>query len=141
MADKFSKEKRSEVMSKIRSKNTKPEVLVFKYLRANKIYFQKHYAGREKISIDIALPRKKKAIFIDGDFWHGNTFERRKDNLPAFWAAKIIRNIKRDKLYRSRLRNSGWKVLHIWESEIVAKRSREQALKRVQDFLLADKCI
>ena len=68
-------------MSKIRSKNTKAELIVFRELRKRKIHFQKHY---KKVvgSPDIAIPRKKIAIFIDGDFWHGRNFQRDKNRLP-----------------------------------------------------------
>lgn len=75
MADVFSKAKRSEVMSKIRGKNTKAELVVFRYLRKEGVYFQKHYK-RALGSPDIALPLKKRAVFIDGDFWHGKTIDR-----------------------------------------------------------------
>ena len=74
MVDKVTKEKRSEMMSKIRSSNTKIELAVFKRLKKRGIYFQKHYK-KAPGTPDIALPRKKKAVFIDGDFWHGNNFE------------------------------------------------------------------
>jgi DNA mismatch endonuclease (patch repair protein) len=137
MVDKFSPEKRSEIMSLIKSKNTKPEVITFAYLRSEKIYFKKHYY-RAPVNIDIAQPRKKKAVFIDGDFWHGRTFERRKDKLPAFWAAKIIRNIKRDRIYRTDLRSKGWKILRIWESDVMSKRSREETLGKIKFFLLSN---
>lgn len=70
MTDVFSKQKRSEIMSLIRSKNTAIELNVFRFLRRNSIYFQKNYK-RAMGSPDVALPRKKKAVFIDGDFWHG----------------------------------------------------------------------
>lgn len=136
MADKFSPQKRSEIMSLIRSRNTKPEVITFQYLRREKVYFQKHYK-RAVGSPDIALPRKKKAVFIDGDFWHGNTFERRKDNLPPYWIAKIIRNIKRDKLYRSQLRQSGWQVYRVWESDLMKRSTRQATLQRIKEFLTA----
>ncbi len=66
----FSSQKRSEIMSHIRSKNTEAERITFRYLRRNKIYFQKHYT-RTAGKPDIALPRRKKEVFIDGDFWHG----------------------------------------------------------------------
>jgi DNA mismatch endonuclease (patch repair protein) len=75
--DVFTKEKRSELMSKIRSKNTGIEKVVFREIRKRGIYFQKHY-GRVAGNPDIALPRKKIAIFIDGDFWHGYQFEKIK---------------------------------------------------------------
>jgi len=77
MADVFTPKKRSEIMSKIRSENTKAEVLVFRELRKRRIYFQQHYK-RIAGNPDIALPQKKKAVFIDGDFWHGYQFSKRK---------------------------------------------------------------
>jgi len=106
-------------MSKIRSQNTKPENLVFRELRKRKVYFQKHY--KKAIgSPDIALPSKKKAIFIDGDFWHGYQFLKLKQRLPRkYWLAKIERNVKRDRSYRAELKNKGWKVLRIWEHELL----------------------
>jgi DNA mismatch endonuclease Vsr len=90
MADVFDPGKRSEVMAKIRSKNTKSEVLVFNYLRKNKIYFRKHY---DKVlgKPDNALLRKKKAVFIDGDFWHGRTLE----SLIKRRGAKMITGLKK----------------------------------------------
>jgi len=93
MADCFTKKKRSEIMSKIRNKETKIEKMVFKYLRENKVYFQKHYnwaSGKP----DIALPRKKKAVFIDGDFWHGRDYEKRKDSLPGCQKSTGFRRLR-----------------------------------------------
>lgn len=66
MADMYSPEKRSDIMSRIRSKETQAEKIVFRYLRQQKLYFQKHYA-RAAGKPDVALPRKKKAVFIDSD--------------------------------------------------------------------------
>ncbi len=120
-------------MASIKGKNTSPETLVFRYLRQQKIYFQKHYA-RALGSPDIALPRKKKAIFIDGEFWHGYTLERRKNDLPMYWSQKIIRNVKRDRRYRKELRESGWQVMRVWEHEL-NKENRDQTLKKIQLFL------
>lgn len=121
MADCFTKEKRSEVMSKIRSKNTKAEILVFKELRKRGIYFQKHYY-RAPGKPDIALPRKKKAVFIDGDFWHGYNFKKQKERLPKkYWLDKIESNIKRDRKNRAKLRKDGWEVLRVWEHEVIKK--------------------
>lgn len=133
--DKFTPQKRSEIMSLIRSKNTKPELVVYRYLREQKVYFQKHYT-KVVGSPDVALPRKKKAVFIDGDFWHGATFEKRKDNLPAFWTNKIICNMKRDRLYRKELRTQGWQILRIWESDVMKKSSRQEVLENIKRFLL-----
>ena len=105
-------------MSKIRSKNTKIEVSVFRELRKRKIYFQKHY-GRIPGNPDISLPRKKKAIFIDGDFWHGYEFFKLKERLAeGYWMSKIKSNMERDKLNTEKLKNIGWKILRIWEHDI-----------------------
>jgi len=87
-------------MSKIRSKNTIAEKLVFKELRKRKIYSQKHYK-KAPGKTDIVLPRKKKAVFIDGDFWHGYKFLKQKESLPKkYWLQKIEGNIARDKKIR-----------------------------------------
>jgi DNA mismatch endonuclease (patch repair protein) len=138
MADIFSKEKRSEVMSRIRGKNTGPEVAVFRFLRKRGIYFQKHYK-RVKGCPDIALPRKKRAVFIDGGFWHGHDFEKRKEKLLAadqyYWVEKIERNMERDVLCRSALTEKGWSILQVWDHRIVKKSTRDQAFEEIAAFL------
>jgi DNA mismatch endonuclease (patch repair protein) len=128
--DIFTPEKRSEIMSKIRSKNTKPELLAFRYLRKRKIYFQKHYR-RAPGSPDIALPRRKIAVFIDGDFWHGYRFSARKAKLrKKYWLDKIQANMRRDRRNKLELKKLGWKVLRVWEHDI-----KKGGLKRIADFL------
>lgn len=134
MADIFTKEKRSEVMSLIRSKGTRPEMVVFRFLRKEKIHFQKHYrkvAG----SPDVVIPSKKLAVFIDGDFWHGWQFPRWKDKLPKkYWQEKIQVNINRDKRTFARLRHNGWKVLRVWEHELKTAKC-DKTLKRIAKVL------
>jgi DNA mismatch endonuclease (patch repair protein) len=121
-------------MSSIRSKNTKAESIVFKELRKRKVYFQRHYK-RIAGSPDIAIPRKKKAVFIDGDFWHGYHFFKLQKRLPKkYWLAKIKRNIKRDKKNRARLHREGWKVLRVWEHEIV--KTPVKAVNKIKEFLI-----
>ena len=132
--DVFTKKKRSEIMSKIRSENTKAERLVFRELRKRRIYFQKHYK-KVKGKPDVALPRKKKAVFIDGDFWHGYKFLERKQRLPRkYWLAKIKGNIKRDRISRAKLKKDGWKVLKVWEHEVIKKPT--ETLEKISKFLL-----
>lgn len=134
MADIFTKEKRSEVMSRIRPKGTKPEMKVFRYLRKEKIYFQKHYK-RAKGSPDIAIPSKKIAIFIDGDFWHGYKFDEWKENLPkVYWQDKIQANVNRDKKTFAQLRREGWRVMRVWEHELTEKK-KDRAFARISRFL------
>ena len=133
MTDVFTKEKRSEIMSKIRSKNTKAEILVFRELRRRGIYFQKHY-NRALGKPDIALPRKKIAIFIDGDFWHGYRFSKMKDRLPKkYWQQKIENNIKRDRRNQAKLKRDGWKVLRVWEHEVIKKFNK--TLDKIEFFM------
>ncbi|MBD3311425.1 MAG: DNA mismatch endonuclease Vsr [Candidatus Magasanikbacteria bacterium] len=133
MADCFTKEKRSEVMSKIRSKETEIEKMVFRHLRKNKIYFQKHY-NKAPGKPDIALPQKKKAVFIDGDFWHGWQFSKKKRKLPKkYWLQKIEGNIKRDKKNRAKLKRDGWKVLRVWEHQL--KKEGGKYLEKITKFL------
>lgn len=123
-------------MSRIRSSNTKIEKKVFKYLRHKKIYFQKHYR-RAPGNPDIALLRKKKAIFIDGDFWHGWKFKERADKLPKeYWREKIENNIKRDKKNRRKLRQAGWRVLRIWEHQL--KKKEAETFEKIVIFLLSE---
>lgn len=133
MADVFSKKKRSEVMSLIRSRDTKLERIIFQALRKRKIYFQKHYS-RAPGSPDIAIPSLKKAVFIDGDFWHGRNFAKIKRRLPKkYWVGKIGSNIKRDKRNKAMLKKAGWKVLRVWEHEI--KKNPKKAVGKVEKFL------
>jgi DNA mismatch endonuclease, patch repair protein len=120
-------------MSKIRSQNTKVEKLVFRELRKREIYFQKHYK-KAVGNPDITLPRKKIAVFIDGDFWRGYQFSKLKKRLPKkYWLPKIEKNIKRDKVNSAKLRKAGWKVLRIWEHEIQNNPSR--TLNRIEKIL------
>jgi len=120
-------------MSNIRSQNTGVEILVFRELRKRKIYFQKHY--KKAIgNPDIALPRKKKAVFIDGDFWHGYQFSKLKERLPkTYWIEKIAKNRKRDRVNSKKLKEEGWEVLRIWEHEILGNYGK--AINKVAVFL------
>lgn len=135
MPDIFSKKKRSEIMSKIRGKNTKTELLFRKALSAE-VYpkgfrYRLHY---KKIhgSPDIVFVKQKIGIFIDGDFWHGRGFDRKKSKLPKkYWIPKIEENIRRDRRVNRRLKKEGWKIFRIWESD--ARKNLEKPLKIVID--------
>lgn len=121
-------------MSKIRSKNTSAELLVFKELRKMGVYFQKHY-NRVRGTPDIALPKKKRAVFIDGDFWHGWQYNRKKQRLPkVYWRDKIETNIRRDKRNRKALKKQGWDVLRVWEHQL--KNDQPFYLEKIRKFLL-----
>lgn len=137
MPDIFSPQKRSEIMSLIRSKNTKPEIALRKLLSA-KLHpqgyrYRLHYktpAGRP----DIVFVSRKVAVFVDGTFWHGHKFKERKAKLPAtYWVPKIERNIQRDRETNRKLRKMGWTVVRIWEHDL--KKKPETALKKVERVL------
>ncbi len=123
-------------MSRIRSKDTVAEKIVFAYLRKEGIYFQKHYP-RAPGKPDIALPRKKKAVFIDGDFWHGKDYHRILNTRPKddYWVLKIARNIQRDKEQEYSLKNMGWEFIRVWEKDLKRKRTQQEVLLIIGEFL------
>ena len=135
--DIFEPAKRSEIMSLIRGKDTKVELLVFRYLRKEKIYFRKHYRTKEGVRLDIALPRKRCGVFIDGDFWHGRTLDAllERRGPEDFWVKKMRRNIERDKEQIRLLSEGHWQILRVWESDIMRKRTQGEALERIRHFL------
>jgi DNA mismatch endonuclease (patch repair protein) len=136
MPDKFSKEVRSHIMASIRSKDTGVELLVFRALRRAGVRFQKHYR-RAPGSPDVAVPSRKLAVFVDGDFWHGYRYPAWRHKLPsAFWREKIERNRARDRRNFAKLRRQGWRLLRVWEHEL--ERHPEQALERIIVFLASD---
>jgi DNA mismatch endonuclease (patch repair protein) len=131
MVDKFSKEKRSMIMSAIRSKDTGPEVILRKALWAQGFKFRKHY-GSEKI--DIAFPAVKIAIFVDGCFWHGCPIHSHipKSN-ENYWRPKLQKNMERDKIKENRLSQNGWIVIRFWEHELVNMDSVIAKVKAVME--------
>lgn len=120
MADKFSIEKRREIMSRVKNKNTKPEVRVRSLLHRMGYRFR---IGRKDLpgKPDIVLPKYKTVIFVHGCFWHGHVGCRRSSR-PAtnveFWNAKLDRNLMRDRENVRKLTEQGWRVFTIWECEL-----------------------
>ena len=123
--------KRSKIMSKIRGKNTKPELAFRKALYAKGYRYRIDYRkliGRP----DIVLKKYKTIIFIDGEYWHGHNWEERKPKVKtnrAFWIAKIERNMQRDREVNAELERLGYKVFRFWETEI--KKNLDTCLQRV----------
>ncbi len=119
--DTISKEKRSVNMSKISSKNTKPEILVRKFFTKKGLRYRVHYNLPGKP--DIVFPSKKIAIFVNGCFWHGHNCKNAhipKTNV-SFWKNKITKNKKRDMLILRKLKALGWTVKTFWECNIYEK--------------------
>lgn len=118
MPDNFDEKTRSHIMSKIRSKNTSPEVNFRKAMYAAGL---RGYRIHPKIygNPEIAFLGKKVVIYIDGDFWHGYNWKVLGKIPPKnYWQEKIERNMHRDKEYTMNLENDGWKVIRFWEHEI-----------------------
>ena len=130
MSDIFSKSKRSDIMSKISGKESKPEILVQKYLFAHGFRYRKNVKDLPG-KPDVVLPKYKTVIFVNGCFWHGHD-NCKKATLPAtnteFWREKILSNINRDKRQQQELQNKGYKVLIIWQCELTAD-FREKTLR------------
>ena len=124
MADNHSKEVRSMNMSHIRSKNTKPEEEVRKYLLSKGFRYRKNVRNLPGCP-DIVLPKYKTVIFVNGYFWH-------KHDCPRFvWPSsneekkkkKIMGNVSRDRHNYLQLKKQGWNVLIVWECELKKKRA------------------
>lgn len=122
MADNHSKEVRSMNMSHIRSKNSKPEELVRKYL------FSKGFRYRKNVKTlpgcpDIVLPKYKTVIFVNGCFWHKHDCPRFvwPSSNEDYWRPKIMGNVERDKRNIAELQQLGWTVLTVWECELKKK--------------------
>jgi DNA (cytosine-5)-methyltransferase 1 len=121
--DKLTPVQRSRNMSNIRSKNTKAELIVFDELTKLGYKFEKHFPLIGKP--DVAFVDKKIVLFVDGEFWHGKYFKKIKKRLPKFWIDKIKKNIQRDKENRSELKKLGWKILRVWDDDLLKNENKE----------------
>ncbi|MFA6486495.1 MAG: very short patch repair endonuclease [Candidatus Magasanikbacteria bacterium] len=138
MPDVFSKKKRSEVMSLIRSTNTKPEI-IFRKLLSSALY---PLGFRYKIQYkklpgkpDVVFVAQRTAFFVDGSFWHGYKLKKERQVLSKkYWLPKIKRNMLRDKEVSRQLRKMGWKVIRVWEHDL--KKSPQKILKKAKQAIL-----
>ncbi len=129
MVDNVSKKRRSEIMRAVKSKDTKPEMIVRKFLFSEGLRYSLHdkkLPGKP----DIKLSKYKTLIQINGCFWHGHKdcsiYVMPKTN-KEFWRTKIEKNISRDEKNISQLKQLGWNVIVLWECEL-KKKKRENTL-------------
>ncbi len=121
-------------MSRIRSRNTGPELIVRRYLWSHG-YRYRLYRRDLPGTPDIVLPQLHTVIMVNGCFWHGHYCNTRHPRTNVeFWRSKIARNIERDSLNTQALHNLGWNVIVIWECELERSR-RQDTLTRLQHTL------
>ncbi|HIE54049.1 MAG TPA: DNA mismatch endonuclease Vsr [Chromatiaceae bacterium] len=120
MADVFSKDKRSWIMSRVRGKDTSPEIIVRSLVHRLGYRFRlyrKDLPGKP----DLTFPSRRKVIFVHGCFWHGHDClrgDRKPKSNVVYWRNKIRRNNQRDEVNQQRLKELGWDFLVIWECQI-----------------------
>ena len=129
MADNHSKEARSMNMARIRSRNSKPEEIVRKYLFSNGFRYRKNVKKLPGCP-DIVLPKYRTVVFVNGCFWHKHDCPRFvwPSSNQEYWTPKILRNVERDKENVAKLKALGWKVVIVWECEL-KKAVRDERLK------------
>ncbi|MBK8138632.1 MAG: DNA mismatch endonuclease Vsr [Chloroflexi bacterium] len=119
MVDTVTPQRRSEIMSKIRSRNTTPELRVRRLLREMRVGYRLHVKGLPG-SPDIVMKGRKQLIIVHGCFWHQHEsckIAHIPKSRKEFWEAKLSRNVTRDKKNEALLRELGWDIITIWECE------------------------
>lgn len=117
----YTSKQRSYNMSRIKGKNSKPEMLLRKALWAKNVRFRLHdksLPGRP----DIVIKKYKLAIFVDGEFWHGFNWKRNRDRIKTnrlFWIPKIERNMQKDERSNRALRDMGYTVFRFWSQDVL----------------------
>lgn len=120
MADIVTTPQRSYIMSRIRSRNTQPEMLLRRALWVRNVRYRLHGRGLPG-KPDIVIKKYKLAIFVDGEFWHGYQWEKVRDRLDAnrdYWIAKIERNMARDRENNKALNAMGYTVIRFWADDV-----------------------
>ena len=124
---------RSEVMRRVRSKDTKPEMTIRRALHCTGYRYRlhaKHLPGKP----DLVFASRKAVIFVHGCWWHGHSCKRgarAARNNADYWSAKMSRNIERDKAAKTALKQLGWRVLIVWECEV----KNPKTMPRITRFL------
>ena len=140
MADIVSEEQRSYNMSRIRSKNTKPELIVRSMLHRIGYRFTVNGPKNKKLpgKPDIVLPKYRTVIFVHGCFWHrheGCKFATIPKTRTEWWKAKLGGNVERDERKQEELKRLGWKVVVVWECELRTFEKQHECKAKILKFL------
>lgn len=133
MPDRLSREQRSKLMSRVRTRNTAPEVALRKALWAAGVRgwrIHRRLPGKPDLTFGLA----RLCVFVDGAFWHGHP-DHYWGQSGEFWDAKIARNRERDERVNRELKDLGWSVLRLWDFEV--ERDPARCVKRVRRALVA----
>jgi DNA mismatch endonuclease (patch repair protein) len=138
MGDIMTPAQRSERMLRIRSRDTKPEMLVRRFLHGKGSRFRLHVRDLPDRP-DLVLSKYGAVVFVEGYFWHGHSCQ--KGRIPGtnsvFWQSKVAVSQARDKRNHCLLRREGWRVIRIWECQLAKNRTRNVALARLVSRILA----
>ena len=138
MADVLTPAQRKYNMSRIRGKDTKPEMVIRKLVHSLGYRYRLH-VKKLPSNPDLVFISRKKVILVHGCFWHRHNCKNGRvcpQTRKAFWKKKLERNKERDKYNKMLLNKQGWKVLTIWECQI---RDIEKTTKRITNFLESEK--
>lgn len=136
MADVHDKATRSYNMSRVKSKNTKPELVVRKFLHANGFRYRLHVKDLPG-KPDIVLPKYKTVIFVHGCFWHGHKgckYYVVPKTKTEWWLNKINTNITNDKKAIAALKKDGWKIITLWECDLKTNKIDNTLPKLLRDL-------
>ena len=133
MTDRLTIEQRSNLMRRVRGKDTAPELIVRRLAHAAGFRFRLHrkdLPGKP----DLCFPSRRKAMFVHGCFWHGHGCKigRLPKSRPEYWQPKIARNRERDTAAVAALAALGWRVLTVWQCQT---KDRQALLQRIVEFL------
>lgn len=116
-------------MTAVRSRDTGPEVALRRALYAAGVRGWRCHWKKAPGTPDIAWPRQRVAVFVDGAFWHGHPSRHKPGRSGRYWDEKIDRNIERDREVDARLENAEWRVLRLWDFEV--NKELETSVSRV----------
>ncbi len=130
VTDTMTPSQRHYCMSRIRSKDTRPELLTRRFLWSAGVRYRLHWSGLPGHP-DIVIPNRRVAIFVHGCFWHGhNCRDSSPATRPEYWSAKIAANRARDARVEAQIQAQGWTVLTVWECQLTPRR-RERTLSEL----------